>query len=152
AAKAVRGRRDTNPKRQRGTQLLPRWRFGFQSAGGVMATTSPELIDALARIPGLLDAALAPADPAGRAARPAEALRALCPAAERHACRLGRASSVAAVDAAGHPRPDGAALLDGRQGVAGLPMLVTPLACAGRPYGALGVAVPDGSPAGALLA
>jgi signal transduction histidine kinase len=118
-----------------------------------MTSTSPELIDALARIPGLLDGALAPADRAGRAARLAEALRSLWPGADVYVCRLGEVTTTAAIDAAGNPKPQWAAVLDGWPEIGGRAPLVAPLACAGRPYGALGLVGPDGSPeARALLA
>ncbi len=117
-----------------------------------MASMSAGLIDALARVPGLLEAALAPTDRSGRAARLAGALCALWPGAQCYACRLGTVTSAAAVDADGKPLPVPAALGDG-QGEAPEPGLqMTPLAVAGRRYGAVGLTAPaEDTEARALL-
>src|SRR6516225_3648619 len=79
-----------------------------------MVSRSTKLVETLARVPELLEGALGAADAAGRAARLAEALHALWPAAGLHACRLeGTGGPVTqALDHAGKPRPKWAAALE----------------------------------------
>jgi signal transduction histidine kinase len=140
-----------------------------------MASRSTKLVETLARVPELLEAALGATDAAGRATRLAEALHALWPAAGLHACRLeGTGGPVTRVlDHAGKPRPKWAAALEARLAPAAieadgappagkLPASLrlsghtlhgAPIACRGRRYGALALATPpDTTPAEAALA
>jgi signal transduction histidine kinase len=128
-----------------------------------MASRAVKLVEALARVPELLDGALGSADAAGRAARLAEVLRVLWPAAGLFACRLEGAGGPAihALDRAGNPRPKWAADLEARlapaaAGADGAPpskppaslrlpghlLQVAPVVCRGRCFGALSLAVP----------
>jgi signal transduction histidine kinase len=140
-----------------------------------MVSKTMKLAEALARVPERLDGALAAADAADRAARLAEALHALWPAAALHACRLEGAGGpvTRALDHAGKPRPKWAAALeaqlasaalgaDGAPHAGKLPASLrlsghtlhrAPITCRGLRYGALALATPpDATPADAAAA
>jgi signal transduction histidine kinase len=126
-----------------------------------------KLGEALARVPELLDGALGSVD---RAARLAEALHVLWPAAGLYACRLESTGGPAthALDHAGKPRPKWAAALEAPLAADGAPhadkppaslhlsghtLHVAPVAGRGRRHGALALALPpDATPADAASA
>jgi signal transduction histidine kinase len=133
-------------------------------------SAKPKLVEALARVPELLDRALGAEGTQGRAARLAEALRALWPAASLCACRLESSTTAALVvlDQTGRPREKWAAALEARlaspavarDGAAGAEKLpaslrlsghalhVSPITGRGQRYGVLAIATPsEASPA-----
>jgi signal transduction histidine kinase len=133
-----------------------------------MASQGAKLAEALARAPELLEEALRPPDRTGRAARLAEAVRALWPGAGLYACRLeGEGGTrTQALDCAGAVRPHWAAALEtwltdpaassnGALATERLPavpelsghtLLLAPVVCQARPWGALALALPAERP------
>ena len=132
-------------------------------------SAKPKLVEALARVSELLDRALGATEAPGRAARLAEALRDLWPAASLCACRLeGDALGLVVLDHTGRPREKWAAALEARLGSApaerdgaaspeklpaalrlsGHALHVSPILSRGHRYGVLALATPaEASPA-----